>query len=282
MISLDSFQVQIEVEAQRVRFDDPVVVELEPLTGEVSEDAEPEMVAKQQGEEERSASRVNEQNLAEVEEVTMRTSSNNAISLKRPCSRDADTEDANEDEEEEEEEDSEARQPLLKNKSSTSQSERNARTHSSASKPSSVANQRQSGTAQKLDLSSPDSPKEGDALLEKEDQSPSDPSSPSTPSSPQPPPAPIQPTPPPNANNSEDAKETDALLRHSSSKSFSSANRQRQISETQTFNSDVSAAETDTLSHQTESETAGGWDISNRVRKWILYHVIPSLSHRLG
>eukprot|EP00057_Strongylocentrotus_purpuratus_P026095 XP_011680569.1 PREDICTED: uncharacterized protein KIAA0195 isoform X1 [Strongylocentrotus purpuratus] len=252
--SADEAQVQIEVEAQRVRFDPVeavVVVDMESLIGEEAKEIG-DVVSSQQVKE--GSNIDNGSRPCENVVVSMKGSA--VPKLARPCSRDADTEDANDEEEEEEgdaEKDEEGglREPSLLQEDTGVESRTKTSHHSE-------------------DTSCMEStgPKEDDALLgdqNRNETTSSDPSSPSSPNSQSIPTLPLQ-TQPTNANNSEDAKETDALLSQPPAKPFDLSNRQRQISETQTFNSDVSAAGTDTLSHQTESETAGGFDISNRAK----------------
>ncbi|XP_063961258.1 transmembrane protein 94-like [Lytechinus pictus] len=236
----DEEQVQIEVEAQRVRFDPVeavVVVDMESLIED--EDIEKgDVVAKQQTSD---ASQP-----CESVELSMRGSE--VPNLSRPCSRDADTEDVDNDDEEEEKDETDGLQKL-----SSSSFEKSRTTSYPLPDTSCVVKAE---------------PKEEDALLgdRHRNVASSNLSSPSSTNSQSIPASPPPQTEEANANNSEDTKETDALLSQPSTKPFDLSNRHRQISETQTFNSDVSAAETDTLSHHTESETAGGFDISNRAK----------------
>lgn len=243
------------MEAQRVRFDPVeavVVVDMESLIGEEVKE-KGDVVSSQQVNE---GSNIDDGTTCENVVVSMKGSAD-IPKLSRPCSGDADTEDANDEEDEEEgdkdkDEEDGLRKPSLSQEDTRGESRTKTSHHSEATS-----------------CIESTGPKEDDALLGDQNHietSSSDPSSPSSPNSHSIPTLPLQQTQASNANNSEEAKETDALLSQPSARPFDLSNRQRQISETQTFNSDVSAAGTDTLSHQTESETAGGFDISNRVR----------------
>lgn len=248
------------MEAQRVRFDPVeavVVVDMESLIGEEVKE-KGDVVSSQQVNE---GSNIDDGSRP-CDSVVVSMKGSAAPKLSRPCSRDADTEDANDEEEEEEEGDKDKDESLLQ-EDACDESRTKTLHHSKEST----------------------GPIEEDALLGDQNhiETSSDPSSPSSPNSQSIPTLPLHQTRASNAHNSEDAKETDALLSQPSARPFDLSNRQRQISETQTFNSDVSAAGTDTLSHQTESETAGGFDISNRVNfleNVFLFLIISGCYHR--
>ncbi|XP_071496339.1 transmembrane protein 94-like [Diadema antillarum] len=264
--SSEEMQVTIDVEPQRVHFEDRVEaieLEMEELTPKDKASPERDAVAEQPGKAGKMSSE-GDGGEEKDEAIVMRTSS--AQQLNRPCSRDADTEDANEDEDEDEDDDDDeaVHRLLLKPKGASSshkekpnqsqerqvQNSEDAMSADDAAKSrKAIESRRESGGSQRLmsDVSSSSLP--GSQRVSRS-------TSPTSPA--------------PNGNNSEDAKESDALLGRSLSGSavdqVDLSNRRRQISETQTFNSDVSVAETDTLSHLTESETAGGFDISNRAK----------------